>query len=121
MTECEKDFKKVLLKVKPLTDEEKESTDFVKSYNMMVKNGNLEVCVRKCQNNSPPMMVYDKNSSKSVEEVLKILPDVVKCLGVPSSETIDDKITYKCASGVYDKDSKMCKSIPVIYFPGATI
>lgn len=121
MTECVKDFTKVLIKVDPLTDTETENAGMKTLYDRIVKNGNLEVCIRKCANNTPPMGLYDQSSKMHIEDAIKLIDTGFGCKGIPSSETIDNKVTYKCAFGVYNSSDKRCEYTPANYFPGVGI
>jgi hypothetical protein len=135
MTECVKDYTKVLIKVNALTDDQMKESGMKTAYDRMVKDGNLEVCMRKCANNTPPMTAYDGSIRVSVEDAFKIVNNLFGCKGIPSSETTfppssflelstpsahnaKGSLTVKCAFGVYNPFEKKCDYAPAYYIPG---
>jgi hypothetical protein len=135
MTECVKDYTKVLIKVNALTDEQMKNPGIKTAYDSMVKDGNLEVCMRKCANNTPPISAYDPSSRVSMEDAIKIINKSFGCKGIPSSETnfpsssflelstpaahnAKGSLTIKCAFGVYNPIEKKCDYAPAYYIPG---
>ena len=134
VSECEADFTKLSIGVKePVTSD---SNDDKSLYNKMATSNKLDICFKKCENNSRPMIMFDNNISYSIGNALKKLEEVV-CLSEPSSNkeinpsmlpTDKDyatkgirKLTYNCEQGEYVPKMRKCAYIPDYYIPKISV
>jgi hypothetical protein len=143
-SDCEKDFTKLSIKIDktsmpsavtmemglrstdPTMKPEDAKNSAEKSYasmNAIVKNGIMDVCLKKCANKSVPMILFDKSKTYTFNDAMKNISDTnsIVCLGEPSSEKNDNKVKYKCAQGEYSTDIKKCIYTPPMYLYSATI
>jgi len=110
MSECEKDFTKLSIKIDQASypssaedvekyliknnpsmskdDAKKGAENMMDAINSMVKNGNMNICVKKCANKSLPMIMFDKSKEYKLNDAGRMLNDIDRfvCFSEPSSE-----------------------------------
>jgi hypothetical protein len=93
MSNCEAGFTKMSIDVEPLTESQKKNKGTVEMYNYFTKNDKLEMCVRKCANNSQPFTVlpleykYKKIKINEFNTEMQKIYNGMLCTAIPSSET----------------------------------
>ena len=134
---CEEDFTKLSIGIKEPV--KSDSNDDKSLYDKMVTSNKLDICLKKCENNSQPMIMFDNTISYSIGNALKNLEKVV-CNSEPSLPSSNKemnpsmlptdkdyatkgirKLTYNCEQGEYDPKMRKCVYIPDNYIPKTSV